>query len=302
MRKRRQVSVAVVALLLLVPFLVPIPDDFERMRSLRALGVLAHFGLPAALAFVLFRTGPLKGRLLLAGLSALGLAAGCELLQTFVARHPRWLDVGVDLAGVSMAVGWLAWRLGRGRIWIAASVAGFAVLLSQTYSIPGFVLAEGRAAKAFPVLGDFESGLQMALWDHNQGGGGRYDRVTLRDGSHAMAMRANADNVYPGAIVRGLPRDWTEYSVLTFRARLEQGAGTQLTVRLDDFDSREDTLWCGETFRLDEEWRSYSIDLVNASAQVSERPFRLDDIDSLLLYLTRVEDGVTVLIDDIVLR
>ena len=51
------------ALLLIVPFLVPIPGSLERMHVLRSLGVLAHFSLPLVLMLVLYRVGPLRGRL-----------------------------------------------------------------------------------------------------------------------------------------------------------------------------------------------------------------------------------------------
>ena len=293
-------SLLVVALL--VPFLVPIPDELERIRSLRALGVLAHFGLPAVLALILSRWGPLRGRLFAAGAVAFALAAGCEILQNFVPRHPRWLDVGVDLSGVVLMVGWIRWRERRDGRWLAACAVGVLVLVSQTYSIPGFLLAERQARENFPVLGDFETSTQMALWQRNEGGHGYFERVRLDDGNHVLSLHAAPHHLYPGAIARGLPRDWSGYSMLSFRARLAKGTKAQLTVRLDDFASRADFLWCGRHMQLDEQWRTYDLDLEGAAAGVQDRPFRLDDIDSLLLYLTGVEDGVTVLIDDIVLR
>ncbi len=288
------------AVLLLTPFVVPVPDDLERMRSLRGLGVLAHYGLPAVLTILLHRSGPLKGRLLAAGATAFALSAGCELLQMFVGRHPRLRDAGVDLSGVLTVVGWIGWRRGDGRVWLAALAAGLLVIAEETRELPFFIMAERQAAERFPVLGDFESRLEIHLWDHNEGGHGFFDVVD--DGrSRVLRLRAADHHDYPGVLARGLPRDWSAFGTLAFRVRTLEG-DVEVTARLDDFASREDALWCGDTFAVGPEWRECVVDLAAAAASVGDRPFRLDDIDSLLLYLTGVDGPTTVLIDDIVLR
>jgi len=302
MNAKRVSLAAAAAALLLVPFVVPVPDDLERIRSLRMLGVLAHIGLPAVLTFVLYRVGPLRGRLIVAGACALVLASGCELLQTFVQRHPRWQDVGTDLVGVSVAVGWLGRRVGGGRAYGALFVAGLAAVLYLVYSWPVYFMAERQAVRRFPLVADFETSTELALWDLNGQAHGSFGIQEQSEGDHVLTVGVEPQDLYPGVIARGLPRDWSAYEILSFRARLERGAQARINIRLDDFASREDSLWCGEGFPLEAEWRTFEVDLKSAASDVEERPFRLDDIDSLLLYLTRVEDGTTVLIDDIVLR
>ncbi|MBU1073209.1 VanZ family protein, partial [bacterium] len=119
------------ALLLLVPFVVPVPGQLERMHVVRSFGVIAHFGLPFALVLLLYRYGPLKGSLGAAAVLAFLLAAGCEIPQLFVGRHPRLQDAGVDLGGVVSAAGLLL-HLERGRRWaLLIFLAGLAVLAYQ---------------------------------------------------------------------------------------------------------------------------------------------------------------------------
>lgn len=288
------------AALLLIPFLVPVPEELERMRALRSLGVFAHFGLPAALTVVLYRGGPLRGSVLKAGAAAFLLAAGAELLQVFVHRHPRWQDAGIDLAGVVTAAGFVVWRRDGRRVALAWALVGLAALTVKMHRLPGFFLAERAALERFPLIADFETGLEMFLWDRNVTGHGSYERGPDPDGGAGRVVRLSASphHRFPGILARGLPRDWSGYDRLVFRVRQAEGAPCRIAVRLDDFASRHDGLGVGRGFDVGPAWRTCELDLASEAASAS-RPFRLDDIDSLLLYLGRVQDDVVVLIDDI---
>lgn len=300
-RRTAAITVGATALLLL-PFVVPVPADLERLRSLRGLGSLAHFGLPALLTLVLYRWGPVRGRLPAAAVAAVVLASSCELLQIFVARHPRLRDVGVDLAGATAAVGWILWRersVRRG-LWLLA--AGVLVVCIDLATWPGFVVAERQAARRFPLLSDFETRIEMSMWGRSEVGGGSLSRVPVAEGGSALLLEGDEDDPYPGALAIGLPRDWSGYDTLTFRVRILSGGVLNAVVRLDDYASRRDTVWCGESFRIGPEWTTCVMDLRAAADDVEERAFRLDDIDSLLLYLGDARGDVAVLFDDITLR
>ena len=288
------------AALLLLPFVVPIPEELERMRALRSLGAMAHFGLPAALALVLHRHGPLRGSVLKAGAAAFALAAFMEIPQAFVGRHPRWQDAGIDLSGVLAACGWLLWHGRRAGYGLALCVAACGFMAVRMAPVPLFFLAERAAASGMPVVADFESRLGMFLWDHNDGGHGRYARIADpgQPGNHVVRLDARPHHVYPGILARGLPRDWSPYRALVFRARQVEGAPCRLAVRLDDFTSRSDGRGVQRGYDLAPEWRTFRVDLAELASR-ADRPFRLDDIDSLLLYLGGIQDGVAVLIDDI---
>ena len=69
------------------------------------LSSLAHFVMFAGMALVL-AARPLAWRVARIVLAALALALLSEGLQFFaIDRHPRWVDVGIDLAGALAGIG-----------------------------------------------------------------------------------------------------------------------------------------------------------------------------------------------------
>lgn len=290
------------ALLLLVPFVVPIPEQLERMHLVRSLGVCAHFGLPFALVLLLYRFGPLKGRLAAVSILAFLLAASCEIPQFLVGRHPRLQDAGVDLSGVVSAVGLLLHFI-YGRRWgIVVFLAGLSVLVFQLREYPGQVLGERLARERFPLLADFEENRELKLWSDKKDSGVSYGYVGHPEGGRLLRFVGSPDDSWPGVVMRLMPRDWSGYRKLIFDARVEGPDPAVLSVRLDDFESRDDSVWCGESFRLTAEWRRCEMDLVAAAERISARTFRLDDIDSLLLFLGRVERTTVIHLDNISLE
>jgi hypothetical protein len=300
---RRALAWLAVAAALLVPFVVPVPGAFERMSALRSLGVIAHWALPLTLTLVLWRRGPLRGRLLAAAGAAWLLTASCELVQRYVGRHPRWGDAGVDLAGVVTAVGWVLARERGRRAAFALVVAGFAVLPVLLRELPGYVRGSRLARERFPLLANFEDHREFALLGDNDEGGGVYWVEPAADGSsQVLCLRAERGEVYPGVVIRGLPRDWSAWRTLVFDARVSAGERAELTVRLDDFRGRSDSVWIGESFDLGPQWTRCVMDLHAATPREGVRTFRLDDLDSVLFFLGRPRDGVTVQLDNITLE
>ncbi len=290
------------ALLLLVPFVVPVPDELERIRVLRSFGVVAHFGLPMGLTLVLYHFGPLRGRLRAAALAAFVLAAGCEIPQFFVGRHPRLQDAGVDLAGVISAVGLILQRL-RGRNWgVVLMVAGLAVLPIQLREMPGLIRGEALARERFPLLADFEDDRELVMWGENKDSGVDYAFTRLDDGQRVLSFTGEPADAWPGVILKGMPRDWSGYGKFVFEARVVDGEQGTVTVRLDDFEGRKDSAWCGGSFHLTNQWRRCELDLAAAAAAVEGRTFRLDDIDSLLLFTGRVQRRTVIQLDNISLE
>ncbi len=290
-----------IALLLLIPFVVPIPDDLERVRPLRALGVSAHFGLPLLLTLVLHAVGPLKGRPWAAALAAFVLAAGCEIPQYFVDRHPRLQDAGVDLSGVIAALAALKLRAGGARIWWFALAIAMAVPPFQLRDWPALVRGEALARARFPLLADFEDERELALWDGTRGSGVAYGFPRPDGGDRVLEFVGEPEDRWPGVLLRLEPRDWSGRRTLVFDARTPGGAA-RVHVRLDDFSSHRDSVYCTEAFELGPEWRRCRLDLAAAAGRVAERTFRLDDMDSLLLFLGSVSHPTVVQVDNISLE
>jgi VanZ family protein len=79
----------------------------------------AHFGLFAGMAAVACAR-PMAWPWHRVLLAALCLALGSEALQFFATdRHPRWLDVGIDMAGAVVGWGVVRWH-GLPRRWRAS--------------------------------------------------------------------------------------------------------------------------------------------------------------------------------------
>lgn len=293
---------AVLAAVFAVPFLVPIPGPLARMRPVMQVGQLAHVALPLVLALLLHRFGPLRGRPWPAAAAALLLAAICELPQGLVGRSARLRDVGFDLAGVAAAGAWLRFRASSRRRWLLLCLAALAIVPWHLRSLPGRIAAEVRAAERFPLLGDFETGREMWLWSQNVNRDGALARVEVPGGGGVLEISGDAGDYYPGAVIRGAPRDWSGHRLLVWDARVAAGDSATICVRLDDFESRADSRWCGGCRRIGPGWTRCELDLPRAASTVAGREFRLDDIDSLVLYLTRLEGPTTVWIDNLELK
>lgn len=108
---KRRVSLALISLHLLVLLVgTQIPDAWRSnvQQSLHApswLSSFAHFLLFAGMAMLL-AARPLAWPTARIVLLLLGLALLSEGLQFLAAdRHPRWLDVGIDMAGALVGLG-----------------------------------------------------------------------------------------------------------------------------------------------------------------------------------------------------
>jgi len=286
--------------LLVVPFVVPVPGRLERMIVLRSFGVLAHFFLPGVLVWLLWHRGPLAGRLPAALLAGFALVAACELVQGYVGRHPRWQDALVDLAGAAAAAAWLRRRGGGGRRWLLAALLLLLVLPWELRKVPGVWLGERLAARRFPLLADFETRRELALWGENEDQGQLgLARVDSLHGRSALLI-GSAGDVWPGIVMHGFPRDWSGYRELVFAARRREGTARRLQVRLADFAARRDGCFRLFSVPLGDEWRTYRL-VLRDGRPLGEchRPFRLDDMDALLFYIGRQDRRTVVAIDDI---
>ncbi len=287
--------------LLIIPFLISIPDDLERMRAFRAAGGIFHVVLPFLLTLLLFKHGPLSKRIFYSGAVAFLIIALCEPLQILVGRHARYQDALIDLSGVLIAVCFVQWRAGFGRKWLTGMLIALLIFPWIMWSVPGFVTAQQAAKKRFPLLADFETETERALWDLNSPPVNSLLKYESTGDNTFISVIGSEEDYYPGVSAIGLPRDWSDYTSLNFKARATQG-NVSLIVRLDDFQSRGDAVWCGKEFKVSDTWEEYSVDLKKISESVTARKFRMDDIDNLLFYMYITKGTRTVQLDDIRLK
>ncbi|WP_155301242.1 hypothetical protein [Cupriavidus necator] len=113
-------AVGLLVLVLMVGTQIPGLTRDMLERSLHApfpLSSLAHFLLFVGMAWLL-ASRPIAWPVARIGAGLLGLALLTEGLQVFaINRHPRWLDVGIDMAGFlvgTLIAAWVAGRAPRG--------------------------------------------------------------------------------------------------------------------------------------------------------------------------------------------
>ena len=101
-------------LVLIVPFLVPIPMELRRHPIIGPLGNQVHVVLMGVFTLLFYWWGPLRGRLLGSALATAGLGVAIEIVQMPLGRSAAVFDVVLDLVGVAIICGWVIWR-GHGR-------------------------------------------------------------------------------------------------------------------------------------------------------------------------------------------
>ncbi len=290
--------------LLLMPFLVPIPEALERRHLVRALGHQLHVPLILGLTLLLHRRGPLAGRLLLACVAAAAAGGAVEIVQQFCGRHARLRDFGLDLIGVGLAATWELWRLHRSR---PALVLGLLLLLAvpaQLASLPAQLAAERAARDRFPSLGDFETRDQRHLWGESYEGSFGLARPAGGGEGRVLRVRAPASASYPGVVMRGFPADWSAYTSLEGRARMVEGAGDSLLlmVWLDDYHGYREGAWVTDRIHVSRNWRHFRVLLKEMEEHPPGRELDRRDVYSLVFYLPQPKVAAVIELDDLRLR
>lgn len=172
--------------------------------------------------------------LLAAGL-ALGFGLLAEGLQIPFHRDASWGDVARDGCGV--AAGLLAIYAGNlPRAGRAAALFAVALILAGGIFGPARRLAARISmARSFPVLADFDSPLDLVLT--------KTYSATISEvaapaswstpGSVAL-VRTPGRTSYEAVSFFGLPRNWSAYRTLTFRAAAAQAEPLRLVVSVND--------------------------------------------------------------------
>ena len=290
-------------LLLLAPFVLPIPLSLERMRILRAIGNQLHVFLLLAVTLVLYRRGPWAGRLLAAACVAAFLGGLVDLVQEVGGRHPRLRDFGLDVLGVTLAVCWIRWRQSRSRLVLGLGALLALIVPAQLHYLPFWVLARQQGSERFPLLGDFESSLEGRLWGETYDGQRELVDTGSRSG-RVLRLTGGPPSLYPGVEMRGFPRDWRGYRILEgeVRARGADDDSVSFVVRIDDFAGHREGLWAARRITVGPGWQRFALDLSSLTTNLRTRSLQLNDIYALLIYLPAPVDTTIIELDNLRLR
>jgi len=173
---------------------------------------------------------------ILAAAAVLGIAS--ELLQAPFHRSPELADLARDLLGTCLALAFgppRHWAFGRP----ALRAVRAAVLLALTGALAPLVTAgidEFAAGRQFPVLGDFESRLELGRW---AGSAGRsLSSEVSQSGQQSLRVGLGTEH-YSGIALRYFPGDWGGYRFLRFAIYNPDPTPLALTCRVHDAHHRE---------------------------------------------------------------
>ncbi len=287
-----------VLVFLLVPFFLPIPMALRRHPLIGNLGDQVHVPFLMILTLLIYWRGPLQGRLKWAIFAGMALGGLIELVQTLVGRTALLEDFVLDLAGIGLAAGLVIWKGHKIRAGLGLIVVVVITLSAQLYFLPGLILGSYHAQKVFPLISNFEGVYEKWLWSDTFQA--RYALVK-DDGNTVLQLESGPPSRWPGVQMRHFPNDWTDYTTLKLDVRhiTPDRETVPFSVRLDDFQSRQDHTWVSNSFRATTQWETYSIPVKDRQVRNGDRFLNTQDLSYLLVFLSDKQDSTIIEIDNI---
>jgi len=229
------VLLAVLSVLLFVDFGGGNSRVFDEVSNF---GHLPLFGSTALVILWLLggRRWPVRGsrHYVSAFIAALCLGVVSEFIQLFTpGRYFQAQDIVYDALGAfSLLVLAYPFSGSSRKRAVAWKSVGVLVITAATIPISLAALDAWRMSREFPLIGSFETRLEMGRWTADES-------LASRSRDHAFhgeyALRADlAPGEYPGISLRWLEGDWRGYEELCFDAFLEGNMPLSVTVRIHD--------------------------------------------------------------------
>ncbi|MFY9399222.1 MAG: VanZ family protein, partial [Desulfomonilia bacterium] len=225
---------AAVAVLLLV--------DFDRgtrvVEEMCNIGHLPLFGVVALVVLWLLggRQWPVQERRAYTGafFAAVGLGVVMEIAQVFSpGRYFELEDILLNSLGalsfLMLAFPYTGFERTKALRWRAA---GILIIAAALVPVGLTAMDDWRMKREFPLLGSFESRLEMGRWSAKDAAFSRSERHASH-GRYSLEARLMPGE-YPGVGLQWVENDWRGYDWLCFDAFLEEDTPLALTVRVHD--------------------------------------------------------------------
>ena len=289
---------ALVLILIVVPFLVPVPRVLRYDLVISTLGDRMHVVLLAAMTLALYWRGPVAGRPLVAAVTATLAGGLIELVQILVGRAALWHDVWLDLMGVTVALGLITWRGHGRRGGLVLMALALGVVVFEMRELPGQKRAADEMRNRFPVLANFEGPRALTLWNDRLGA----DPLIV-PGALGPLLRMTGDpaDPWPSLTLTRFPHDWSAFDSLKVdvRAVLDPGDTVRVGLRVDDHEGRDDGAWLSRSYRVANTWRTLALPLHEQTTFFDERLFENDDVFALAIFMIHPADTLVLEIDDV---
>jgi hypothetical protein len=223
--------------IMVVLMLMPMPPE-EKTRLMSAFWNFLHFPASFVLFYICLNLKWLHGKTWSRETSSAvfvqGLHTVLELVQPLLHRSASWSDWFLGLAGVLAAyLVYTAFRVDtkakRGwRLLGAPGLLGLAMLPTLMQ-----VLDRVRAREAFPLLGMFESRMELKRWNL-YGFKGALSKERASHGRRSVRLVETLDFSYSGWFLEEMNADWSPYDTLVFSIFWTGKQSRKGFVRVDD--------------------------------------------------------------------
>jgi len=175
-----------------------------------------------------------------------------------------------------------------------------ALILILSGTIPIFLAAGDQRdmSNSFPLIGTFESSLEMSRWGAKDG---RISRSTLYATQGIYSLRADLlPSEYPGISINYLIRDWIGYNRLIFDVFLDGDKTLNITARIHDkVHNQEYEDRFNKRFVLDPGENTVVIDLDDVAVAPKGREMDMADIVNLCIFSYNLDEVRTFYLDNV---
>jgi VanZ family protein len=172
------------------------------------------------------------------------------------------------------------------------------VMVLASWRIYPAAIDDWRMKRDFPLLGSFESYLEMSRWEVKD------DKQISRVKSHATSgeysLRVNLEpGMYPGVALVHHISDWTRYNALAYDVFLEGTTPLTITVRINDKQHNEQYLdRYNEEFILNPGSNHINIVLDDVRKAPQGRTMDMADITTFCIFSYKLKEPRTVYFDN----
>lgn len=235
---------------------------------------------------------------LLATLAVLVLSAVIEGTQTLVGRQAGWNDVLCNVTGTWLGLFW--GQPASRRVWLGRLLAA-GLVLWQVKVVLAAGLGQWHQQRQFPVLGNFESRLDLPFWR------GRVERVSapVDEGRYSLLVALGGDTAirYSGVHLKQLVGDWRGYQALALSLYNPADSTLAMTLRINDTQHDRGAGDFSDRYNgrllLEPGWNHYRIDLSTIEQAPEQRDMNLASIERLLLFATDLEQRRWIYLDNL---
>ncbi|MDH5301520.1 MAG: VanZ family protein [Gammaproteobacteria bacterium] len=231
-----------------------------------------------------------------------------EIIQPMVGRTASWVDVQFGLLGVGVWWLWQAWST-RVR---GGQRAALVVMLLVVVIVPGWSALQGVYSLVWrwqqaPILGDFESSLDLHLWRaYGRQGDQRAIAIQSADqsrhGSYSLLLQT-LPKVWSGVRYEAGDRDWSAYQRLNFSIYLAGAQSAGIGMRIDDQRrSPEYAQRVNIGLKLQPGWNDISMDMAELDQRVQSRTFDWTAVRYLYFFVSPEQSALQLYIDNVYLQ